>query len=144
VCVSIVFSSVSSVFALQRSAIEQIASLYSGRLVVLRSDLRAPSSGGEGMQAPMYDVKGWHFAAGSAVLRSGEQAEVTGIFNYAELGLFLELAAPVDRGGPDALIDRPRARLRIMTEVPSADPSGQAAEALRLIEKLMSIASSTD
>ncbi len=136
---SIVFFSIPTVFALQRSAIEQITSLYSGRLVVLRSELRAPSSGGEGMQTPMFDAKGWHFAAGSTVLRSGEEAEVTGVFNYAERGFFLELAAPAERGGPDALIDRQRARFRIMTDTPATDPSAQAAEALRLLDRLMSI-----
>jgi len=121
--------------ALHRQAVEQIATSFSGRAIVLKVDLPGPAWGGEGMSAPMLNAKGWH-VAGPAVLTSGSTAEVTGVFNYAERGLFLEIAADPQRGAA-TIVDRPRVRVRLMIEAPGTDPAAQAAEAVRLIEKLL-------
>jgi hypothetical protein len=122
--------------ALHRQAVEQIAARYANKVVVLKGDLRI-SSGGEGMQAPMLDTKGWHFMSGPSVLRSGSQAEITAVFNYGVRGFFLEIAGAADASEP--LLDRPRVRVRVMTDVPSADPSGQAAQAATLIDRILTL-----
>ena len=122
--------------ALHRQAIEQIAASYTGRAVVLKRDLPAPIWNGEEMNAPMLNAKGWHHMSGSSVLSAGSTAEVTGVFNYAERGFFLEIAAEPHRGAA-AITERPRVRVRLMIESPATDPAAQAAEAARLIGTLL-------
>jgi hypothetical protein len=124
--------------ALHRRAIEQIAARYVNQTVLLRTDLRGGSPGPQGMQAPMLDAKGWHFSSGAAVLASGSHAEVTGVFNYADRGLFLEITRAAESDS-EPLVDRPRVRVRLMTDAPSTDPGAQAAQAASLIEQLLSL-----
>jgi len=124
--------------ALHRRALEQVAARYENRSVVLKAGLNAAVAGSEGMQAPMLDAKGWHHVAGPVVLPPGTHAEITGVFNYAERGLVLEIARAAETSS-DPLLDRPRVRVRVMTDVPSADPDGQAAQATTLIDRILDV-----
>ncbi|MGH9868219.1 MAG: hypothetical protein ACREAA_08660 [Candidatus Polarisedimenticolia bacterium] len=133
--------STSATLALHRRALEQIAASYTGRAVVLRVNLHAPIPNGEEMSAPMLNAKGWHNASGLSVLSAGSTAEVTGVFNYAERGFFLEIAADPQRGAA-AIIERPRVRVRLMIEAPANDPAAQSAEAIRLIGTILTPADS--
>lgn len=125
-------------FAVSRQALEQIAARYENHAVVVNGDLRAPAPGAEGMQAPMLDAKGWHFMSGPVVLRLGTRAEITGVFNYAERGFVLEIASAAEHAS-EPLLDRPRVRVRVMTDIPASDPSGQAAQAASLIERIVTV-----
>lgn len=123
---------------LHGSAIEQVATTIESRSYTLRIDLHEPETKGASMQAPTLERRGWHHhnPAGPVVLRAGERVEVTGVFNYAERGLFVELSG--DGGGSDDS-GRPRLRVRVMVETPGDNPSGQAAEALELIGRVLDL-----
>jgi hypothetical protein len=124
--------------ALHRRALEQVAARYENRPVVVKSDLRASTTGSEGMLMPMFDGKGWHHTTGAVVLAPGTHAEITGVYNYSERGLVLEIARAGETSS-EPLLDRPRVRVRVMTDVPSTDPDGQAAQATALIDRILAL-----
>ena len=125
--------------AMEKSALDQIAGAWGGKLFTLRVDLHEPDPSGDNMQAPTLERKGWHHhnPTGPVALKAGTRVEVTGVFNYAERGLFLELAREDPEAGMEGIASRPRCRIRIMVETPPADADGQAREAAELIGKVL-------
>jgi len=125
--------------ALHPSALDVIAKEYESRVFTLLVDLHEPASRADSMQAPTLERKGWHHhnPSGPIALRAGSRVEVTGVFNYAERGLFLELAREGAGPGRQAIAERTRLRIRIMVETPGTDPEGQTAEAMEMIRKVV-------
>ena len=126
---------------LHAEALARVAARIEAQIVTLAVDLHEPDLRAETMQSPTLERKGWHHdnPTGPVALRAGSRVEVTGVFNYSERGLFLELAreeADPARSSPAA---RPRIRIRIMVETPNTDPEGQRAEALGLIARVIGL-----
>ncbi len=125
--------------ALHPSALDEIAKEHESKVFTLLVDLHEPASRADSMQAPTLERKGWHHhnPSGPIALRAGSRVEVTGVFNYAERGLFLELAREGAGPGRQAIAERTRLRIRIMVETPGTDPEGQTAEAMEMIRKVV-------
>lgn len=131
----------SEIRALRGSALDAIASRCTGKVFHLRTDLRGAAPHAESMQAPMFDRKGWHSMAesGDVVLGAGERVEVTGLFNYAERGFFVELAREATGATKPPVRQRPRLRFRVMIETPGDAPEAQAEEGLALLRRVLNI-----
>ena len=125
--------------ALHRSAIESVATVLEAKVFRLKVDLHAPDLAGETMQMPTLEGRGWHHnnPGGAIILKSGTRVEVTGVFNYAERGLFLELAKEDTGISRLSITARPRTRIRIMVETSGNNPDGQQSEALSLAAKVL-------
>lgn len=130
------------VWSLDSSSLEQIASAYASKVCLLKVDLHEPDTSGEGMLLPTLEKKGWHNhnPSGPIVLSAGTRVEVTGVFNYSDRGLFLELARESSAQDLQSIASRPRCRIRIMVEALPADPAGQVQEAAALIGKVLEAA----
>ena len=128
--------------SMDNSAMEPIASACESKLFILKVDLHEPETGGESMQVPTLEKKGWHHhnPSGRIALKAGTRVEVTGVFNYADRGLVLELAKEEAGSASQPISSRPRCRIRIMVEKLPADPAGQVQEAAELIEKVLEAA----
>jgi len=125
--------------ALHPSALDEIARAYESKVFTLIVDIHEPASRADSMQAPTLERKGWHHhnPSGPIALHAGSQVEVTGVFNYAERGLFLEIAREGAGQGRSAPTERARMRIRIMVETPGTDAEGQTAEAIGMIRKVV-------
>ena len=128
--------------ALDRAAVERIATQFTSGLYTLMVDLHEPDMRAESMQAPTLEMAGWHHhnPTGVTVLAQGARVEVTGVFNYGERGLFLELSKDLADASTDAGTDRPRIRIRLMVGSEAANPGGQQAQAMALIHKVLAVA----
>ena len=133
------FLSLDRAMALHPSALEEIAKEHESRVFTLLVDLHEPAWKADSMQTPTLERRGWHHhnPTGPIALRAGSRVEVTGIFNYAERGLFLELAREAAGMGKQAITERARLRIRIMVETPGTDPQAQQAEAIEMIHKVI-------
>ncbi len=140
IALSIVTASHVQVQALHRDALAPIVTQFTSGLYTLQVDLHEPDLKGDSMQAPTLEMAGWHHhnPAGAVAIAKGSRVEVTGVFNYAERGLFMELSKDSAEGGEPAE-DRPRIRIRIMVEAEAGEPEKQRAEALALIHKVLSV-----
>ena len=127
--------------ALHRDALEAIARMLEAKVFLLKTDIHVPDLSGETMMVPTLEGRGWHHhnPAGAVTLQAGTRVEVTGVFNYAERGFFLELAREDTNVPRQPITARPRARIRIMVETPGTDPEAQRAEAATLIAKVLDI-----
>ena len=123
---------------LHRNALDEVAAVLEAKVFRLKSDLHTPDLTGESMQVPTFEGRGWHHhnPSGAVVLKAGSRVEVTGVFNYAERGFFLELAGE-EAGSGDDIAVRPRARIRFMVESPGANPEAQRTEALSLVARVL-------
>jgi len=139
VMAALALASGASVVAVDKSALEQISGTWERKIFMLKVDLHEPDPSGDTMQAATLERRGWHHhnPTGPIALRAGTRVEVTGIFNYSERGLFLEIAREDPEAGQEGIAARPRCRIRIMVETPPADPAGQAREAGELIGKVL-------
>ena len=139
VLLTLLAASISELGAIGARSLEQVVAAYEGRIFTLQVSLHEPINATEAMQAPMLDRKGWHYHDTSrpAVLSAGTRVEVAAVFNYAERGLFLELARESEGFGKQPVDERPRMRVRIMLEADAADTSAQVAQAYSLIDKLL-------
>ena len=128
-----------TVLCLDNAALEQITATWDGQVCRLKVDLHEPDTGGDTMQAPTLEKKGWHHhnPTGPIVLKAGTRVTVIGIFNYAERGFFLELAKEQEGLESEPVASRPRSRIRIMVETPGTDSAGQAQEAGVMISKVL-------
>jgi hypothetical protein len=128
--------------ALDRGALQRIATQYTSGLYTLMVGLHEPDMRAESMQTPTLELAGWHHhnPAGVTVLAPGSRVEVTGVFNYGERGLFLELSKDLADAASDTGADRPRIRIRLMVAADAADPAGQQAQALALIQRVLAVA----
>ena len=128
-----------TVFCLDNAALEQIATTWDGQVCMLKVDLHEPDTGGDTMQAPTLEKKGWHHhnPTGPIVLKAGTRVKVIGIFNYADRGFFMELAKEQEGLESEAVASRPRSRIRIMVETPGTDSAGQVQEAGVMIAKVL-------
>jgi len=126
-------------YAMEKAAVAQIAAALEGKSFLLKVDLHEPDPAADNMQAPTLERRGWHHhnPGGPVALKAGTQIQVTGVFNYSERGLFLELARQSGDDANAGIAARPRARIRIMVEALPADPAGQAREAADLIGKVL-------
>src|SRR5262245_13970349 len=113
--------------ALDPKLLRPIATQFTSGLYVLQVDLHEPDMRAESMQTPTLELAGWHHhnPAGATLLSAGTRVEVTGVFNYGDRGLFLELSKDLAEGSFDAPGDRPRVRVRIMVQAESSDPDKQ-------------------
>ncbi|HET9480943.1 MAG TPA: hypothetical protein VFP98_04235 [Candidatus Polarisedimenticolia bacterium] len=127
------------VLALHTTALDRVHSDTKGRHFMLKIALREPIQFGETMQAPMLDRRGWHHqnSSGAIVLQAGSSVEVSGVFNYAERGFFLELAQAGGEASDQPVAQRARLRVRVMVEAGVDEPDRQAAQALELIGKVL-------
>ena len=125
--------------ALHHDALDAIASLLEAKVFQLKTDIHVPDLQGDSMQVPTLESRGWHHhnPSGAIALKAGTRVEVTGVFNYAERGLILELSREDPGGSKQPITARPRSRIRIMLETPGTDPDGQRAEAASLIAKVL-------
>jgi hypothetical protein len=117
-----------------REAVDQIAAAYEGRQALLRVDLHQPPLGGA--QAPYLDERGWHHndPARPVALRAGEPVEVTGVFNYGDRGVFLEISRKERwKGGAP----RVRVRVRFMASAGPEKPDLQAAQIRALVGRVL-------
>ncbi|HXI01680.1 MAG TPA: hypothetical protein VNI57_00750, partial [Candidatus Saccharimonadales bacterium] len=114
---------------------ERFRPLYGGRIFTLKIDLHQAESGGH--PAPWLDKKGWHRRdiRRPTILRAGTQVEVTGIFDYGDRSIFLELTEypTMAWNGPPV-----RMRIRIKAESGPAEPGDQDEEIERLIALVLS------
>lgn len=64
---------------------------FEGRVYRLRVNLHKPEPGGR--PAPWMDAKGWHRrdTARPVILGAGERVQVTGVFDYGDRSIFIEL-----------------------------------------------------
>lgn len=117
-----------------RDVIVQIAGDYEGKEFRLRVDLRQPPPGGA--QAPYLDERGWHASDPNLpiLLPSGGEVVVTGVFNYADKGVFLEITRKERWGGAGAA---PKVRVRFMAAAGPEKPEDQAAQIRRLIGRVL-------
>jgi hypothetical protein len=137
--VAMILCSSSAGFCLDNAALGQIVSAWDGKVCRLKVDLHEPDPGGDSMQAPTLEKRGWHHnnPSGPIVLKAGTSVTVIGLFNYSERGFFVELAREQEGldGGPAA--SRPRCRIRIMVETPGSDSAGQVQEAGAMLSKVL-------
>ncbi len=119
--------------AVHDTVLQGVAAGNVGRIFALKMNMREPESGAN--NAPMFDKDGWHFwnPSGRIVLSEGERVEVTGAFNYATRGFFLELAREHTGFGSEPIQSRPRIRIRIMVEAEPDKPEDQAAQGAALL-----------
>ncbi|HZI95249.1 MAG TPA: hypothetical protein VFE84_13465 [Patescibacteria group bacterium] len=137
--VAILLSSSGAALSLDNAALGQIASAWDGKVCRLKVDLHEPDPGGDSMQAPTLEKRGWHHnnPTGPIVLKAGTSVTVIGLFNYSERGLFLELAREQEGLDGEPAASRPRCRIRIMVETPGSDSAGQAQEAGAMISRVL-------
>jgi len=117
-----------------RETLDAIVEAYEGRVFQLRVDLHQPEPGGT--QAPYLDEKGWHHndPKRPLALRAGDAIEVTGVFNYGDRGVFLEISRKEKwKGGAP----RPRIRVRFMASAPIEKPEIQTAQIRALIARVL-------
>ena len=128
--------------ALHRDALDAIATMFEAKVFRLKTDIHVPDLQGESMQVPTLEGRGWHHhnPNGAIALKEGTRVEVTGLFNYAERGLVLELAREDPGSSKQPITARPRARIRIMLETPGTDPEAQRGEAVSMIGKILEAA----
>jgi hypothetical protein len=122
------------VAAAARETVDKIAESYDGKALRLRVDLYEPEPGGA--QAPYLDEKGWHHndPKRTVILRTGDPVEVTGVFNYGDHGIFLEISrAEKWKGGTP----RPRVRVRFMAATGPEKPDVQTTEIHALIDRVL-------
>jgi hypothetical protein len=120
--------------AAAREVVAQIATDFERKEFQLRVDLRQPPPGGS--QAPYLDERGWHASDPNLpiLLPAGSAVEVAGVFNYADRGVFLEIARKERWGGAGAA---PRIRVRFMAAAGPEKPEDQAAQIRRLIGRVL-------
>lgn len=137
---AVALAAVAPAAAVNPTVIETLAAAYESQLFLLKVGLHEPVRTNEGLHAPMLDEKGWHYRDPSrpVVLRAGTRVEVTGLFNYAERGMFLELAEESGGFVRRQVRDRSRIRVRLMVEAAGDDPDAQRKEAAALLERLLS------
>jgi len=130
--------------ALSRSALAQVAEAVEHKTFPLKVTLREPVIHGSEMQLPTLTPKGWIHVdnSRSVVLAAGTTVEVTGVFDYADQGLFLELAEESHGFFSDPITKRARIRIRIMVSAPIDDPGAQAEEAIGLIGRVLALSRS--
>jgi hypothetical protein len=117
-------------FAATKEVLERIALAYEGRHFRLGVTLYEPAPGGQA--APSLDERGWRGNDPNrpAKLLAGDEVEVTGVFDYGEASVFLEISRKEKwTGGPA----RPRVRVRFTATAPPEDPEKQAAQLAALI-----------
>jgi len=129
--------------ALERTALDQVAQRIEHNLFSLKVNLREPVIRGGVMQAPTLTPKGWIHVdnAASVVLAAGTTVEVTGVFDYADRGFFIELAQEPRGMFGEPITRRARIRIRFMVGAPIDDPGAQAQEAIALIARVLSLPS---
>jgi hypothetical protein len=120
--------------AVVRDLLDRFVSEYQGGAFRLVADLHSPEPGGQ--PAPFVDIKGWHHNDPNrpVVLRAGEEVEVTGVFNYGDKGVFLEIAR---RGMPAGEENPPHVRVRFVAEAPPEKPDVQVTEIEALVLKVL-------
>ncbi|HEY3174882.1 MAG TPA: hypothetical protein VGK94_03885 [Candidatus Polarisedimenticolia bacterium] len=134
-------SSTGRPMSLNAEALARVVARLETKVVALKIDLHEPDPGADSMQAPTLERKGWHHdnPTGPVALRAGSRVEVTGVFNYSERGVFLELSQVETTEPQPSTASRPRIRIRLMVETPDTDPEGQRAEAIDLIGKVLEL-----
>ncbi len=127
--------------ALDRSALSQVAEVVEHKMFPLKVSLHEPVIRGSEMQVPTLTPRGWIHVddSKSVVLAAGSTVEVTGVFDYADQGLFLELAAESHGFFSEPITKRARIRIRIMVSAPIDDPGAQAKEAISLIGRVLAL-----
>ncbi len=120
--------------AAAREALDRIVEACEGRAFRLGVDLHEPEPGGN--PAPSLDEKGWHYNDPNRpiVLRAGEEVEVTGVFNYGDRGIFLEVTRKDRARGEESA---PRIRVRFTAEAPPDTPDLQATQIRALIGRVL-------
>jgi hypothetical protein len=113
---------------------ERFRPLFEGRVYRLKVNLHKPERGGK--PAPWLDLKGWHRRDihRDIVLGTGEEVMVTGLFNYGDRSLFLELTrwpSPPWEGPPV------RMRIRIQADAGPEEQEEQGDEVRRLIAMVL-------
>ena len=125
--------------ALGPSALEEIAKSREGNVCRLLTDLHEPDTRSDTMQVPTLENAGWHHhnPSGPVVMRTGSRVRVTGIFNYSDRGLVLELTQEEPTTGNREGSAQPRLRVRVLVEAPATDAGQQIAQATALIDKIL-------
>jgi len=127
-------AAVASASAASKDVLARVVEAYEGRLFRLAIDLHASEPGGH--PAPSLDEKGWRHNDTNRpiVLRAGDEVEVTGVYNYGEAGVFLEISRKEKwTGGPP----RPRVRVRFTTSEPPDDPEKQISQIQGFIRRVL-------
>src|SRR2546428_6392858 len=126
--------SLATALASPREVFDAILAAYGSHSFRLTTDLRIPESGGQ--PAPSLDLKGWRHNDPNqpVLLQAGEEADVTGGFNYGDKGVFLEISGK-DPGKGGA--ERPHLRVRFNAEAPPEKPDVQITELTALIAKVL-------
>lgn len=112
---------------------ERFRPFFEGRVYLLRMNLHKPEPGGH--PAPWMDAKGWHRRDVSrpVVLGAGERVQVTGIFDYGDRSVFVELTRwPVRPWNEDSV----RTRIRLKAGAGPEKPEKQDEE-IRLLLALL-------
>lgn len=123
--------------AIESEALRRLAPAFQSKAFTLRVDLHEPDPKSASIHAPTLGPEGWLHVnqEGPVLFHAGSLVEVTGIFNYAERGFFLEIAE-VTRNG-DSPASRKRLRIRFMIHPGVTGLEEQRAMAVELIEKVL-------
>src|SRR5262245_2222923 len=107
-------------FPLGTSALEEISRSVEGKTFKLLTDVHEPDPRAESMQLPTLEKAGWHHhnPSGTVALMAGARVIVSGVFNYADRGLVLELNEEESWQAKRDDSSRPRMRIRIIVEAP--------------------------
>ncbi len=109
---------------------ERFRPFFEGRIYSLRMNLHKPEPGGH--PAPWMDVKGWHRrdTARPVILALGEGVQVTGVFDYGDRSVFIELTRwPSPPWNEEAV----RMRIRMKAESGPDKPEKQDEEIRKLL-----------
>lgn len=136
---AVVVASTSPVPGLHTTALEQVAAVYESNSYILRVSLKEPDLTDNNIQVVTLNKKGWYHVnpSGAVVLPAGSRVQVAGVFNYAERGLFIEIVLDSAERTGQPINTRPRARIRFLVEAKGDEPDEQAAEAVKLIDKVL-------
>lgn len=106
--------------------------LYEGLIYTAKVNFHQPQRGGH--PAPYIDERGWHARdiRRPLLIRAGEQVMVTGVYDYGDRSLFLELTRWPVQPWDDTPI---RVRVRVKAEAGPEEPEEQD-EQIRLLVAL--------
>ncbi len=124
--------------ALHQRALERIGEQIASHRFRLLVNLHEPDPRADSMQAATLERRGWHHhnPQRPIALPAGATVEVTGVFNYAERGFFVEVTGATPEGDhPEEA--RARIRFRIMVEADGTDAQAQQAEAIDLLRRVL-------
>ncbi len=109
---------------------ERFRPFFEGRVYRLKMNLHKPEPGGH--PAPWMDAKGWHRrdVARPVILAVGEKVQVTGVFDYGDRSVFIELTRwPSPPWNEEAV----RTRTRMKAESGPEKPEKQDEEIRKLL-----------